>query len=463
MRLEAGRRMGLGDVTGSVIPKVGLLSASRKGGTITSRYLVPDSCHRSHSATGALCVAAASRLEGTVAFDLAAQNGPVVEIEHPGGKIPIALTAHADGVSRAEFVRTARRIFEGNLLVPARLFARRHKTREGNGIMISRRKLTRAAAAAALVAAIGAPAGAFAQADFPNRPLKLLVPYAAGGGTDAIARLVAQAVSEKLGQTMIVENNGTAGGNIASQQAASAPPDGYTVLMANQGPMVVNPHLFKNMKLDPLTAFEPVTLITSAPLALVVPAKSNLKTVQEFLDFAKKNPGKLTYGSAGNGSASHLATVLLAQIAGLSYVHVPYRGAGPALNDLVSGQTDFMITTMPSVAGLIEAGTVRALAITTTTRAPSLPDVPTLDEAGAKGYDSGAWYGFVVPKGTPAPIIAKLRQATIEAINTDLVKSRFRNEGAVPIGSTPEEFRKMMEAESKRWAEVVKAANISIQ
>ena len=327
--------------------------------------------------------------------------------------------------------------------------------------MISRRMLARAAAAMALVAC--APAGAFAQADFPNRPLKLLVPYAAGGGTDAIARLVAQAVSEKLGQTLVVENNGTAGGNVASQQAAAAPPDGYTILMANQGPMVVNPHLFKNMKLDPLTAFDPVTLITSAPLALVVPAKSNLKTAQEFFDFAKKNPGKLSYGSAGNGSASHLATVLLGQIANLNFVHVPYRGAGPALNDLVSGQTDFMITTMPSVAGLIEAGTVRALAVTTTSRAPTLPDVPTLDEAGAKGYDSGAWYGFVVPKGTPAPIIEKIRAATIEAINSDLVKSRFRNEGAVPIGSTPEDFRKMMEAESKRWAEVVKTANISIQ
>ncbi len=319
---------------------------------------------------------------------------------------------------------------------------------------------------AALAAAIGfawAPMSALAQADFPNRPLKLLVPYAAGGGTDAIARLVAQAVSEKLGQTLVVENNGTAGGNVASQQAASAAPDGYTILMANQGPMVVNPHLFKNMKLDPLTAFEPVTLITSAPLALVVPAKSNIKTVGEFIEFARKNPGKLSYGSAGNGSASHLATVLLAQISKLSFVHVPYRGAGPALNDLVSGQTDFMITTMPSVAGQIEGGTVRALAVTTMTRAPTLPDVPTLDEAGAKGYDSGAWYGFVVPKGTPAPIIAKIRQATIEAINTDLVKSRFRNEGALPIGSSPEDFRKMMEAESKRWAEVVKEANISIQ
>lgn len=324
--------------------------------------------------------------------------------------------------------------------------------------MFTRRSIAALAAALAF-----APLSAFAQADFPNRPLKLLVPYAAGGGTDAIARLVAQAVSEKLGQTMVVENNGTAGGNIASQQAATSPPDGYTVLMANQGPMVVNPHLFKNMKLDPLTAFDPVTLITSAPLALVVPAKSNMKTVADFMEFARKNPGKLSYGSAGNGSASHLATVLLAQTANLNFVHVPYRGAGPALNDLVSGQTDFMITTMPSVAGLIEAGTVRALAVTTTTRAPTLPDVPTLDEAGAKGYDSGAWYGFVVPKGTPAPIIAKLREATIQAINTDLVKARFRNEGAVPIGSTPEEFRKMMEAESKRWAEVVRAANISIQ
>lgn len=326
--------------------------------------------------------------------------------------------------------------------------------------MINRRSVTRLAAA---IAFASAPMMALAQSDFPNRPLKLLVPYAAGGGTDAIARLVAQAVSERLGQTMVVENNGTAGGNVASQQAATSAPDGYTVLMANQGPMVVNPHLFKNMKLDPLAAFDPVTLITSAPLALVVPSKSNIKTVADFMDFARKNPGKLSYGSAGNGSASHLATVLLAQLATLNFVHVPYRGAGPALNDLVSGQTDFMITTMPSVAGLIEGGAVRALAVTTLTRAPTLPDVPTLAEAGAKGYDSGAWYGFVVPKGTPAAVVERLRTATIEAINTDLVKSRFRNEGAVPIGSSPEDFRKMMEAESKRWSEVVKAANISIQ
>lgn len=327
--------------------------------------------------------------------------------------------------------------------------------------MLNKRYVAGVLAVAAL-GFVSVPDSSHAQGAYPNRPVKLIVPYAAGGGTDAIARLVAQAVSERLGQTLVVENMPAAGGNVATQTAASAPPDGYTVLMANQGPMVVNPHLFKNMKVDPLTAFEPVTLITSAPLALVVPAKSSKRTVADFFEFARKNPGKLSYGSAGNGSASHLATVLLAQVSALDFVHVPYRGAGPALNDLVSGQTDFMVTTMPSVAGLIEAGTVRALAVTTTERTRMLPDTPTLAEAGAKGYETGAWYGFVVPKGTPGAIIERLRTATIEAINSDLVKSRFANEGAAPIGSTPEAFRTMMESESRRWADVVKSANLSI-
>lgn len=321
----------------------------------------------------------------------------------------------------------------------------------------TRRNLAAAIGTAMLIAA--APQGVLAQS-FPDRPVKLLVPYAAGGGTDAIARLVAQAVGQQLGQTMVVENNGTAGGNIASQMVAAAAPDGYTVLMANQGPMVVNPHLFKNMKVDPLKAFDPVALITSAPLVLVVPAKSKIANVAEFLDFARKNPGKLSYGSAGNGSASHLATVLLGQMAKLDYTHVPYRGAGPALSDLVSGQTDFMVTTMPSVVGLIEGGTVKALAVTTAQRTAKLPEIPTLAEAGVTGYDSGAWYGFVVPKGTPKPVIEKLRAATVAAINSDLVKERFANEGAVPLGRSPEEFAALMAEESERWSKVLKAANI---
>ena len=323
--------------------------------------------------------------------------------------------------------------------------------------MMNRRNFSLALGAS--MASMAAPA--FAQS-YPDKPIKLIVPYAAGGGTDAIARLIANAVGEKLGQTMFVENNGTAGGNVASQIAASSPADGYTVLMANQGPMVVNPHLFKSLKVDPLTAFDPVVLITSAPLVLVVPAKSPITTAQQFIDFARKNPGKLSYGSAGNGSASHLAVVLLAQLAKLDMSHVPYRGAGPALNDLVAGQTDFMITTLPSVAGQIDGKTVRALAVTTSTRTKRFPDLPTLAEVGVTGYESGAWYGFVVPKGTPAPIVEKIRTATIEAINTSIVRERFANEGADPLGVAPDKFAEMMKKESARWAEVVKSANIEM-
>jgi len=324
--------------------------------------------------------------------------------------------------------------------------------------MFTRRQIS--SACAALTAALVFPIATFAS-EFPSKPLKLIVPYAAGGGTDAIARLVAQAVGQQLGQTIIVENNGTAGGNLASQAAAAAAPDGYTILMANQGPMVVNPHLFKNLKIDPMKAFEPVVLVTSAPLVLVVPAKSKFSSAREFLDFAKANPGKLNYGSAGNGSASHLATVMLAQMAGLDYTHVPYRGAGPALNDLVSGQLDFMITTLPSVAGQIEGGTVKALAVTTKNRTAKLPDAPAFAELGLPDYESGAWYGFVVPKGTPASVIERLRAATVTAINTDLIKARFANEGAVPLGLPPAEFANMMRAEHKRWGEVLSKAKIT--
>jgi tripartite-type tricarboxylate transporter receptor subunit TctC len=297
---------------------------------------------------------------------------------------------------------------------------------------------------------------------YPTRSIRLLVPYAAGGGTDAIARLVANGVSQKIGQTMVIENNGAAGGNVATQQAASAAPDGYTVLMANQGPMVVNPHIFKNMKVDPLTAFDPITLITAAPLVLVVPNDSKFKNVRELVEFAQKNPGKLNYGSAGNGSASHLATVLLGHIAKLDMVHIPYRGAGPALNDLLGGRADFMITTLPSVVGLIDGSQMRPLAVTTKARTKKFPDVPTISESGWAAYEATAWYGFVVPKGTPKEIVAKLREATIETITKGVVRERLEAEGAEPIGNTPEEFAAMMKAESTRWADVVKQANIKV-
>jgi len=315
---------------------------------------------------------------------------------------------------------------------------------------------------AAAAASACLPEFAQAQAAFPDKPMKLLVPYAAGGGTDAIARLVAQGVGERLGQSLVVENNGSAGGNLATAQAAAATPDGYTVLMANQGPMVVNPHLFKNVRVDPLTAFDPLTLISAAPLVVVVSPNSPHKTLAELVGQAQKNPGKLTYGSAGNGSASHLATILLAQTAQFEAVHVPYRGAGPALTDLLAGNSDFMITTVPSVLGLIHGGKVRALAVTGKARTKLFPEVPSVSESGWADYEATAWYGFVVPKGTPKEVAAKLRQATVEAINSPIIRERLENEGAEPIGNKPEEFAAMMEAESRRWAGIIKQARLAI-
>lgn len=310
--------------------------------------------------------------------------------------------------------------------------------------------------------AVLVPFAARAQA-FPTKSVRLVVPYAAGGGTDAIARVVAQAMGEQFGQTVVVENVTGAGGNLATQQAAAAPPDGYTMLMANQGPVAVNPHLFKSLKIDPLAAFDPVTQIAASPLVLVVPAKSEFTSAKQLIDYAKGNPGKLSYGSAGNGSASHLATVLLNVVAGIDTLHVAYKGAGPALNDLLGAQTQFMITTLPSVVGFIENKQLRALGVTTKTRAPALPDVPTIAESGWPDYESAAWYGFVVPKGTPGEIVSKLRDATVAAINEPTAKSRLANDGAAPIGNTPDEFGRFMKAESDRWAAIVKTAHIAIQ
>jgi tripartite-type tricarboxylate transporter receptor subunit TctC len=273
---------------------------------------------------------------------------------------------------------------------------------------------------------------------------------------------VAQGITEKLGQQVVVENNGTAGGNLATQQVAKSAPDGYTMLMANQGPMVVNPHLFKNVKIDPLTAFDPVTLIAEAPLVVVVPENSPITSVKQLVEEASKAPGKMTYGSAGNGSASHLATLLLAETANLDMVHAPYKGAGPAITDLLGGRLDFMVTTIPSVFGFIDSGKLKPLAVTTSHRTKRLPDLPTIAESGWPSYQAAAWYGFAVPKGTPPEIVKTLRDATVAAINSPEVVPRLATEGAEPVGNTPEEFAAFMKQESARWSDVIKKAGIGL-
>lgn len=317
--------------------------------------------------------------------------------------------------------------------------------------------LTRRTLCATVLASLALGASALAQS-YPSRPVRLVVPYAAGGGTDAIARIVAQKMSEQLGQTVVVENMPTAGGNVATTSVASAAPDGYTILMANQGPMAVNPHMFRSFKLDTLTAFDPITLIASAPLVVAVPVDSPYKKFSDLIEAARKAPGKLNYGSAGNGSASHLATVLLNLVAKIDTVHLPYRGAGPAIIDLMGGQNQFMVTTIPSVAGLLSSGKLRALAVTGAERSPLMKDIPTVAESGFPAYTAGAWYGFVAPRNTPQEILETLRKATIASLKDETVKSRLEADGAQPVGNTGKEFGDFIRAEHARWKEVVAAS-----
>lgn len=321
--------------------------------------------------------------------------------------------------------------------------------------------MTRRQFSAALAATLVVPKAAWAQA-YPARPIRLVVPYAAGGGTDAIARIMAQKISEHIGQTMVVENIGTAGGNVATTTVAGAAPDGYTILMANQGPMAVNPHLFKSLKIDTLKAFRPITLVASAPLVAVVPAGSPYKTLQDLVAAAQNAPGKLNYGSAGNGSASHLATVLLNLTAKMDTVHLAYRGAGPAIIDLLGGQAQFMVTTIPSVTGLLTSGKLRPLAVTGKERSPLFKDVPTVAESGYPEYEASAWYGFVAPHETRTEVIGVLHKATTQALADETVRSRLAADGAVPVGNSAEEFGAFIKTEYKRWKGVIAAANIRL-
>ena len=323
-------------------------------------------------------------------------------------------------------------------------------------ITFNRRSLI-ALAAAAGIAAFGMPAAA---QDYPSKPVTLIVSYAAGGGTDAIARIFAARLEKALGGRVIVENRPGAAANIGTEVVASAQPDGYTLLIGNQGPMVVNPHIFK-LKHDPAEALDPIAMIADASLVVVVGPRLKAATMAEFLDKAKS--GELVYGSAGNASASHVATLLLGQSADVKLKHVPYKGAGPAVNDLVGGHIDFMVTTIPSVMGLIEDKTLTALAVTGTERFPGLPDVPTVAEAGVPGYSALAWYGLLGPKGLPEDVRAKLATATGEVLaDPDFVAS-LSKDGAVPSTLTGQAFADYMAAERARWGDVVKAADIKIE
>lgn len=303
---------------------------------------------------------------------------------------------------------------------------------------------------------------AYAQ-NYPDKSVRVVVPFAAGAGSnDIMARLVAQRLSDRFGQQFVVDNRPGASGIIGCDIVAKAQPDGYTVLVMSLTYTVL-PSLFSKLPFDPVKDLTPVTMLASAPLMLVVNPSIPAKNVAEFIAYAKANPGKLNFGSGGAGATPHLAGEMLKSMAGLQVTHIPYKGGAPALADLVGGQIQFMLENIPGTLPFVKSGKLRALAVTDTKRSPLLPDLPTLDESGLKGYELVGWNGMFVPAGTPSAVINKLHDGVVAALALPEVKERLSVLGADGVGDTPQHFSAFIKADIAKWAKVVKAAGIKIE
>lgn len=310
--------------------------------------------------------------------------------------------------------------------------------------------------------ALGNASQAIAQEAYPSRSITMLVPFPPGGPTDLVARVLAQKVSEQLGQPIVIENRPGANGNIAGAAIARAPADGYHLLY-NTSSITLSPALYKSLPFDVERNFAPVVLTAVVPLALVVHPAVPAQTVQEFVTYAKANPGTLSYGSAGNGNVTHLGAFQFAQANGIKAVHVPYKGSAPANLDLAGGQIQFMTDTINSVMGFIKDKRMRILAVTTAKRISLFPDVPTLAESGMPGFEVGAWQGLMAPAGTPRSVIDRLNSEMVAALRSPEIKAKLAAQGAEPLGSTPDEYAAYLKEELARWAEVVKATGVTIE
>lgn len=297
--------------------------------------------------------------------------------------------------------------------------------------------------------------------DYPSRPITLVVSTAAGGGNDIMARVIGERMSRTLGQQVVIENRPGAGGTTATRQVAKSAPDGYTLTLGNTGTLAQGPAFYTNAGYDPRTDFTPIGLIANAPLAVVVNPELPAKTIPELIALAKKEPGKLTYGSGGAGTPNHLVGVMFANHTGVSLVHVPFRGSGPAVAALVGNHVSIMFAGLPSVIGNIKNGVLRALAVTDRKRAAALAEIPTVAEASLAGFEAAQRYGLVGPAGLPRPIVDKLSAALREALTSDDVKAKIDAEGAEPLPSTPEEYAKDIASEWAKWSKVVKDAGIA--
>ncbi len=307
-----------------------------------------------------------------------------------------------------------------------------------------------------LVAAGTAPAQTF-----PDKPVRLVVGFAAGGSTDKLARVLATRMTELLGQSVVVDNRPGAAGNLAAEVVAAAAPDGYTLFMSTVSSQAINPHLYK-LRVDPMKAFEPVALVAKYPLLLVVPQQLRVNSVPELVAYARSNPGKTFFASSGSGSPAHLAGELFKGIAGVDVQHVPYRGGGPAMLALMSNEAQFGFETIPSAIGYARSGKLKGLGVTSDKRSAAAPDLPTMQEAGLKGFSVTSWAGLVAPAGTPQAVVERLARATQAAIGSPSVSAALSSDGAEPGSGTPADFGRFMQDELKAWAEVVKASGAKV-
>ncbi len=334
-----------------------------------------------------------------------------------------------------------------------------------NSRKLSRRVLVAALALSSFMGAGCMPAAA--QSAWPNKPVRIIVPFTPGGTTDILARAIAPELSRAFGHNFIVENRAGAGGNLGADVVAKSPPDGYTLVMGTVGTHGINKALYDKMPFDPVKDFAPVTLVASVPNVMVMNTERaramGINSVNDFIRYAKANPGKLNMASSGNGTSIHLAGELFKSMTGTFMVHFPYRGSGPALLDLIGGNMDVMFDNLPSAMPHIKSGKLKALAVTSSQASAALPDVPTVEQAaGLKGFEASSWFGLLAPAGTPPEIINRIQQEVAKSLATTAMKEKLLAQGAIPSGNTPQEFAKLIDAEISKWARVVKASGAKV-
>lgn len=299
--------------------------------------------------------------------------------------------------------------------------------------------------------------------NYPTKTVTLVVPFAPGGATDLLARVMARALSQQSGQPFVVQNLGGAGARLGTEKVAASQPDGYTLLLGSSGVLVFAPHLYSNLKYDPFTSFEPIGKIASSPYVLVTKTDSNFQTYEQLVGYAKKNPGKLNYGSPGEGSALHLTIELMMEGSKFTAAHIPFQGSAPAWNALLAGDVDFMIDTPSAAMPMIESGKVRALAVTSLSRITELPEVQSLSEKGLKDFDSQAWFVILAPKGTPTSVVSTLQQLLVRTLKDPEVQTTMKKNGFMPSSQEPGTLAGYMRLEYDKWGRIIKAKHIKLQ